>query len=277
MDNAKIWLVTGASQGLGLSLVKALLQNGQRVIAASRSTQAFLSLPHQENLLALEVNITNEQSVSKALQTAISTFGTVDVLVNNAGYGQLGTLEELSHEEVGDNFEVNVFGMLHLIRSVMPYMRRQGSGHIINIASIAGLLGSFPGWGIYCATKFAVAGLTESLSAEAAEFCINATVVYPGYFRTGFLSTGSLRTPLQPMQEYTAAREVERAHKEDIMGNQPGDPEKAAQAIMQLAAMPRPPLHFFMGSDAVDMAEHKISVLQADLQAHHDLSLSTNF
>lgn len=278
MNTKKVWFVTGSSKGLGLSLVKALLDQGYQVAATSRTVNSFENnVNASDNFLPLEMDITDESSVIGAINRAIETFGTIDVVVNNAGYGQLGTLEELSNVEGRQNFETNVFGLLNVIRNVMPHLREKKSGHIINISSIAGFLGAFPGWGIYNATKFAVAGLTEALSAEAKSLGINATIVYPGYFRTNFLLKGSLMLAEKPIEDYKEARELDRVHIEDIPGNQPGDPEKAALAFIQLAETENPPLHFFMGSDSFNLAHNKIQILQDELTKNEALTRSTDF
>jgi len=278
MNTKKVWFVTGSSKGLGLSLVKALLDRGYQVAATSRTVNSFKNdVNTSDNFLPLEMDITDESSVIEAINTAIETFGTIDVVVNNAGYGQLGTLEELSNQEGRQNFETNVFGLLNVIRNVMPHLRKKKSGHIINISSIAGFLGAFPGWGIYNATKFAVAGLTEALSAEAKSLGISATIVYPGYFRTNFLLKGSLMLAEKPIEDYKEARELDRVHIEDIPGNQPGDPEKAALAFIQLAETENPPLHFFMGSDSFNLAHNKIQILQDELTKNEVLTKSTDF
>lgn len=278
MDTKKVWLVTGASKGLGLSLVKKLLTEGYRVAATSRTVKSLeKEVGTSANFLPLEVNVTDEKSVRNAIAKTLETFGTIDVVVNNAGYGQLGTLEELSDKEARQNFDTNVFGLLNVMRNVMPHLRNKKSGHIINISSIAGFLGAFPGWGIYNATKFAVAGLTEAFSAEATSLGIKATIVYPGYFKTNFLLQGSLRLAENPIAEYKAARDLEVVHETQVVGNQPGDPEKAALAFIQLAENENPPLHFFMGSDSFGMANTKIEILQKALSANETLSNSTNF
>lgn len=278
MDTKKVWLVTGASKGLGLSLVKRLLTEGYKVAATSRTVESLeKEVGTSANFLPLEVNVTDEKSVSNAIAKTLETFGTIDVVVNNAGYGQLGTLEELSDKEARQNFDTNVFGLLNVMRNVMPHLRNKKSGHIINISSIAGFLGAFPGWGIYNATKFAVAGLTEAFSAEAASLGIKATIVYPGYFKTNFLLQGSLRLAKNPIAEYKAARDLEVIHNTQIIGNQPGDPEKAALAFIELAEKENPPLHFFMGSDSFAMANNKIGILQGELSANEALSKSTDF
>lgn len=278
MDTKKVWLVTGASKGLGLSLVKRLLNEGYKVAATSRTVESLeKEVGTSANFLPLEVNVTDEKSVSNAISKTLETFGTIDVVVNNAGYGQLGTLEELNDKEARQNFDTNVFGLLNVMRNVMPHLRNKKSGHIINISSIAGFLGAFPGWGIYNATKFAVAGLTEAFSAEATSLGIKATIVYPGYFKTNFLLQGSLRLAENPIAEYKEARNLEVVHDTQIIGNQPGDPEKAALAFIQLAESENPPLHFFMGSDSFGMANNKIGILQSELSANETFSKSTDF
>lgn len=279
MNTQKVWFVTGASKGLGLTLVKRLLNEGHSVAATSRNVSELKSAVDSESasFLPLEMDLINEASVSESIKKTADHFGKIDIIVNNAGYGQLGTLEELTDEESRKNFDTNVFGSLNVIRKAMPYLREQKNGHIINIASIGGLSGDFPGWGIYCATKFAVVGFTESLAAEAKEFGINATVIYPGYFRTDFLTGGSLRTPESEIEGYQTAREVQAAHEKEINGNQPGDPEKAAAAMIELAAMENPPVHLVLGSDAFQMANSKLSSLQAEISDFKTLSISTDY
>lgn len=280
MNKEKVWLVTGASKGLGLVLVQQLLAGGYKVAATSRTTQALTAAVgggYGERFLPLEVSLTSEQSVKDAVDKTIAAFGTIDVVVNNAGYGQIGTLEELSDQEARSNFDINVFGLLNVIRHTMPHLRAQQSGHIFNIASVGGYTGNFPGWGIYCATKFAVAGLTESLAAEAKPFGVQATVVYPGYFRTDFLSPDSIAVAAQPIAAYEAARESQRMHQEDINGRQPGDPLKAAEVMMRVAAAEQPPVHLFLGQDAYDMAELKNGMIQADMLAWQKEGTATGF
>lgn len=279
MSTKKVWFVTGASKGLGLTLVKKLLTEGYSVAATSRNVSELKKVISAENsdFLPLEVDLVNENSVSEAISKTVEKFGKLDVIVNNAGYGQLGTLEELTDKESRQNFDTNVFGSLNIIRKSMPYLTAQKSGLVINISSIGGLSGDFPGWGIYCATKFAVVGFTEALAAEAKEFGVNATVVYPGYFRTDFLTGGSLRTPENEIAAYATARQIQKAHEQDINGNQPGDPEKAAVALIELAAMENPPVHLVLGSDAFQMANNKLSTFQNEISDFKTLSISTDY
>lgn len=279
METKKVWLVTGASKGLGLTLVKKLLDNGYRVAATSRNADSLVEAigGESDSFLPLEVSLTDNDDVKTAIQTIISHFGKLDVVVNNAGYGQLGTLEELTDAETRENFDVNVFAPLNVIRNVMPYLRAQKSGNIFNIASVGGLFGSFPGWGVYCSTKFAMAGFTEALAEEAKEFGIHATVVYPGYFRTDFLKSSSLRTPKSPIQEYEAARQSEQAHLQDINGNQPNDPEKAADVLIAISEQEKPPVHLLLGSDAYGMLKNKIDIITNDAEQWKEYTVSTGY
>jgi len=279
MSTQKVWFVTGASKGLGLSLVKRLLTEGYKVAATSRDADALRREAGNDSsdFLPLQVDLTDNASVGKAVSDIIAKLGTIDVVVNNAGYGQLGTLEELTDEEARKNFDVNVFGSLNVIRNVMPVFRQKRAGAFFNISSIAGFLGTFPGWGIYNATKFAVAGFTEALSAETKSMGISATIVYPGYFKTNFLLQGSLRTAANPIADYKEARELEVIHNDQIIGNQPGDPEKAAAALIRVAEMKERPLHLFLGSDSFGMAQNKLLAVQSDLTAFEEVSRSTDF
>lgn len=277
--NNKVWYITGASRGLGLALVKELLQQGYKVAATSRNKQELIQAVENasNDFLPLQVNLLDENSVQASIAKTKDWFGNIDVVVNNAGYGLSGALEELSDTETRANFDVNVFGSLNVIRKVMPLLRAQQSGHIFNIASIGGFTGAFPGFGIYCATKFAVHGFTESLAEEAKPFGIYATVVSPGYFRTNFLTDSSLSLPKNAIADYTNVREVERLHKEDINFNQPGDPAKAAKVIIEAAEMKQPPVHLFLGQDAYDLAAKKIASIQQDIELMKASATATAF
>ena len=278
MNNQKVWFVTGASKGLGLTLVKQLLNKGYNVAATSRSiTDLENAVGKSESFLPLAVNITDEKSVNDAISQTISLFGKIDVVVNNAGYGLVGALEELTDAEARANFDVNVFGSLNVIRSVMPHLRAQQSGHIFNISSIGGFTGNFPGFGIYCATKFAMQGFTESLGAEIKAFGVKATIVSPGYFRTNFLNPDSLSVPKNEIADYKAVRDVQNAHQGDINGNQAGDPEKGAAAIITVAEAAEAPMHLFLGQDAYDIAYQKMNDVKTDLENWKELSTSTGF
>lgn len=275
MDNNKVWFITGASKGLGRSLVLQLLNQGYKVAATSRSIDDLHKISTAAGFLPLSVDLKSESSIKEAVAVTLRQFGRIDVLVNNAGYGQIGSLEELSDAESRANFDVNVFGLLNVTRAILPQMRAQQSGHIFNISSIAGFNGVFPGFGIYCATKFAVDGLSESLSAETKAFGIKVTIVSPGYFRTDFLASGSLGVPAHPIAAYQVVRDTQNAHQEEINGNQAGDPEKAVAAIITVAAADNAPLHLFLGEDAYGMAYQKMDAIKEDLETWKDITVST--
>ncbi|WEK70062.1 MAG: SDR family NAD(P)-dependent oxidoreductase [Candidatus Chryseobacterium colombiense] len=277
METKKVWFVTGASKGLGLALIKKLLQQNYRVAATTRNVQSLISEigTTSETFLPLEVSLTDNENVQSAIAKTIEHFGQLDIVVNNAGYGQLGTLEELSDKEARANFDVNVFGTLNVIRNAMPHLRLQRSGHIFNISSIGGYSGNFPGWGIYCSTKFAVAGLTEALAEEIKDFGVKATVVYPGYFRTDFLSKESVRIPENSIPEYEAARNSEQAHLDEINGNQPNDPDKGAEAIIAISEVENPPVHFLLGSGTDEYLNNKIQWITGDAEKWSELTFST--
>ena len=207
MSTPKTWFVTGASQGLGLALVKKLLQAGHQVAATSRHLSALADAVDTDSaaFLPLQVDLADDASVQQAITHTINTFGRLDVVVNNAGYGIGGSIEELSPAEVQQSFDVNVFGTLNVCRQALPHLRQQGSGHIINISSIAALAGA-TGWAVYSATKAAVSAFTEILAQDVAGFGIKATVVEPGGFRTNFLTPESLALPQQPIAAYDDVR-----------------------------------------------------------------------
>ena len=276
--NQKVWFITGASKGLGLTLTKQLLAQGHQVAATSRRLEDLRhAVGENDNFLPLSADISNEDSVGNAIDQVIAHFGKLDVVVNNAGYGLTGALEELTDAESRANFEVNVFGSLNVIRKAMPYLRQQGSGHIINIASIGGFTGAFAGFGIYCATKFAVHGFSESLREEVKDFGVKVTVVSPGYFRTNFLSKTSLNVPANQMAEYQEVRAVQDAHEQDINGNQPNDPEKGAAAMIKLVNLENPPVHLFLGEDAYALAQAKIATVQQEMEQYVAIGKSTGF
>lgn len=275
-QNKKTWFVTGASKGLGLALVKQLLALGQNVAATTRYPEALTaSVGGNENLLALHADLADDTSVKQAITSAIEKFGTIDVAINNAGYGIGGSLEELSDEEVRQSFDINVFGTINVIRNVLPHMREQKSGHIINISSIAGFAAS-TGWAAYAATKFAVTGLTEVLADDVREFGITATVVLPGGFRTSFLDKDSIVIAEKRLDEYTTMREAQQRLLL-LDGKQGGDPEKAAALMIQTAFAENPPLRLILGSDAYKRATTKVETLAKELEAGRETTISTDF
>lgn len=277
-SETKVWFITGAAKGIGRRLAQALLDDGHRVAATSRDVASFgADIVANDGFLALAVDLTSDASVKEAIGKTVEAFGRLDVVVNNAGYGQQGTVEALTEDEYRRNFEVNVFAPLSVLRHALPVMRSQRSGHVVNIASIVGIEGGYAGWSSYAGTKFAVAGLTESLAAEVAELGIKATVVYPGPVRTDFLSSGSLSVARHTIDDYTAAKASLDLHVNEMDGRQAGDPEKVAQLIIDAVSSDAPPLHLFAGKIANQLAEQKIGELQRDLDAWRAASSATDF
>jgi NAD(P)-dependent dehydrogenase (short-subunit alcohol dehydrogenase family) len=276
MTDTKVWYITGASKGMGLSLAKQLLVKGHRVAATSRSITAFEELKDfGDRLLPLEVDLKSEQSISKSIQKAVEKFGRVDVVINNAGYGLGGALEELSSAEIEENFQVNFFAVARVIQQVLPYMRGQRSGHIINISSIAGFAPGF-GWSMYCAAKSAVSGLTEALANDLKPLGIHVTNVMPGWFRTSFAKSDSIAYSESQIADYDYLREYhEKMNSMD--GAQLGDPDKIADAFLKLVGNPQPAVDLFLGSDAFNRAKSKIAQLQSEMDVWKELSFSTDF
>ncbi|MCV7030168.1 oxidoreductase [Mycobacterium sherrisii] len=273
----KVWFLTGASRGFGLEIARKILAQGDRVVAtARRAAQILDHLPDAgDALLAIDLDVTDAEQAARAVQSAVDTFGRIDVLVNNAGRGLLGAVEEASDAAVRAVYEVNVFGTLNVQRAVLPVMRAQRDGHIINLSSVGGLIGS-PGWGIYCSTKFALEGFSEALAKEVRPLGIRVTIVEPGYFRTDFLDGSSLETEANVIADYDATAGAVRARAADVNHAQPGDPIKAAAAIVDIASAAEPPVHLLLGADCVAAAEAKIADLQADIEAWRTLSTSTD-
>jgi NAD(P)-dependent dehydrogenase (short-subunit alcohol dehydrogenase family) len=255
------------------------LKEGYQVAATSRK-QSDLEKEigiKAKNFLPLQVDVVNESNVQSAIAATVQHFGGLDVVVNNAGFGMVGALEELSDAEARYNFDVNVFGALNVIRQALPHLRQQKSGHIFNIASIGGFTGLFPGFGIYCATKFAMHGFTESLSTEVKDFGIHATIVSPGYFRTQFLAPDSLVVPKNELPEYKKVREIQQVHQTDYNGAQQGDPEKLVAALIEVSKQEQPPLHLFMGPDAYELAESKMKIVKQEMDSVQALATATSY
>jgi NAD(P)-dependent dehydrogenase (short-subunit alcohol dehydrogenase family) len=278
MNNNKIWYVTGASQGLGLILVNQLLAAGYRVAATSRSAAGLrqaVNPSNPGNFLPLEVDLTDAEDIRRSIEKTVETFGTIDTVVNNAGYGMETTVEELDIEKMYAIFRINVFATVTVVKYALPYLRKQRSGHIINIASVAGFVGA-PGWSIYSATKAAVIGFSDVLALDLEGLGINVTVVAPSNFRTGFLTKDSLVAAESQIADYQAVARTQ-ARYAVMDGKQPGDPEKAAALIIRLAEDAEPPLHLWLGANAFDRAGQKITALGAELQRWKDLYLAADF
>lgn len=273
----RTWLITGASRGFGTLIAQQALAAGDAVIATARKPEDIEArLGQHPNLLAVRLDVTREEEAHAAVAAGIKHFGQIDVLVNNAGFGVLGAVEETSASETERLFATNVFGVLNVTRAVLPHMRRQRSGHVINISSLGGYQ-AYMGWGVYGSTKFAVEGISEAMHQELAPLGIKVTVVEPGFFRTDFLDEQSLVKTALELPDYAATVGVMRNHAEAANHAQPGNPAKLAEALMVLASVANPPLRLALGSDAVARVEAKNCAVEHELEQWRTLSLSTDF
>ena len=271
----KTWFITGASRGFGLRIARLALARGDNVVATARQPETVVSaLENHPQLLALPLDVTDEKAAFVAAGRAVARFGQIDVLVNNAGYGLLGAVEESTADEVRRLYETNVFGLLNVTRAVLPVMRRQHSGHVINISSVGGYM-AYQGWGVYGSTKFAVEGLTEALAQELKPLGIHATVAEPGFFRTDFLDASSLSTSRE-IADYAATVGAMRQFAAGANHQQPGDPAKLAHAMLALADAVNPPTRLALGSDTVARIHAKNALVERELNEWLAVSLSTD-
>lgn len=276
MNNKKIWFITGASKGLGNTLVRELLKQGYHVAATSRTVDSLINDfgKKSPNFLPLTMNLTDENNIKECLEETVAHFGTIDVIVNNAGYAQYGYIEEVTDAETRRNFEINVFGLLSVIRNGLPYLREKKSGHIINISSKGGFHAG-AGTGIYCATKYTVEGLSEALYFEMKPFNVHVTSVKPGGFRTDFFGSMNMtKNVLNPYKEFHV--KTDEAQK-DYIGNEPGNPQRAAEVLIEISQAEEPPLHLFLGSDAYNSAGKKFREVTHDMDKWKTVAVSTDF
>ena len=274
---SKIWFVTGATRGIGAEIVKAALAAGDRVVATGRDPAGIAASHPQggDRLLALPLDVTDKAAIASAVEAAVKQFGRIDVLVNNAGYGHLGLFEETEDGDAERQFATNVFGLFSVTRAVLPVMRKQRAGHIFNLSSIAGIRGGLGG-SLYCASKFAVEGFSESLAQEVEPFGIHVTVVEPGFFRTDFLDETSVRFAAKPVADYAEVSAQIRSGYGDRNHQQAGDPAKLASVIVELASREKPLFRYAAGSDAAGVFQAKIERLQSELEATRPLSPTTD-
>ncbi|POX45787.1 oxidoreductase [Streptomyces sp. Ru72] len=271
------WFITGASRGFGLEIARQALERGDKVVATARRPQDVQDALSQYggSLLAVALDVTDEVQVREAVEAAVGRFGTIDILVNNAGRGVLGAVEETTDAAFRSVYDTNVFGLANVTRAVLPVMRRQRSGRILNLSSIGGFE-SVAGFGVYCSTKFAVEGLSEAMRAELAPLGIQVTIVEPGYFRTDFLDATSLLTEGRIISDYAETAGAVRQAVPGLNHAQPGDPVKGATAILALADAADPPLRAQLGSDSVGAMDRKIAQLREEADTWRDLGLSTD-
>ena len=278
MNTSKVWYVTGASQGLGLILVKKLLASGYRVAATSRNVQKLkeaVGVIDADRFLPLVVDLNNLDCIDESVQQTLAAFGRIDVVVNNAGYGMTGTVEEIAEPEIRNIFDVNVFAAINVVKKILPLLRKQRSGYIINIGSVAGFVGA-PGWTVYSATKAALAAFSEVLALDLKEFGINVTVVEPSGFRTGFLTIDSLAYTESKIEGYQAVKDTAKRYL-DSNGLQAGDPDKASEILIELAESDHPPLHLYLGKDAYNRAAGKLKTMTASLEEWKAVTISADY
>lgn len=275
---SKSILITGASTGFGHALAVAAAKQGHNVIATARKTESLQKLvdAYGDKVLAVRLDVTDRETIRKAFVQAVEHFGQIDVLINNAGFGMIGAVEEFSEEEVLDQFNTNFFGVLRAMQEVLPYMRAQKSGHIINISSVAGFVG-YPGSALYAASKHALEGLSQGLAKEVVDFGINITVVNPGPFRTHFAGS-SMKMAEQKIEAYAESVHVRQdSLKNSLDGNQAGDPVKAANVILDVIDMDNPPFTLPLGAMAYNEIPNRLQRTLDEIEAVKHIGKPTDF
>lgn len=276
MSEKKVWFITGSSTGFGRELAEEALAQDFKVAATARKPEILQALieKYPNNARAIKLDVTKPDEVRAAIAETLKEFGRIDVVVNNAGYGLIGAIEEATDAQIRRQFETNVFGALDVMRAVLPQMRGQKSGRILNLSSVGGFM-AFSSTGFYSATKFALEALSEALQKEVEPFGIKVTIVEPGAFRTDFngrsLAVAENRLPVYDSTEGF----LDWLRKMD--GKQPGDPRKAAQAMIKIAESENPPQRFLLGDDAIQAVESKIENIEADIAASRKIGIDTNF
>jgi NAD(P)-dependent dehydrogenase (short-subunit alcohol dehydrogenase family) len=276
-DQQRVWLVTGASSGFGRAIAEAALAAGDVVVAAARRPEAMAELVDSapDRVTALQLDVTDPDRISAAVAEVLDRHGRVDVLVNNAGRGVIGAVEETTDDELRDLMNLHFFGPAALTRALLPHMRERGSGAVVQMSSMGGRF-TFPGAGAYSATKFALEGWSEALAKEVDGFGIRVLIVEPGAFRTSFNGSGALQIS-EPIAAYEELIGPVRASMADDDGAQPGDPAKAANAILQALESPEPPLRLALGNDAVDSISDTLEGAKTELAAWERVGRATTF
>ncbi|MDA9494021.1 SDR family NAD(P)-dependent oxidoreductase [Bradyrhizobium sp. CCBAU 11361] len=274
---SKVWFITGAGSGIGAATARAALKAGDRVVATGRNLDKVRRALHDvagDNLVFVQLDVANEAQAKPSIDAAIRAFGRIDVLVNNAGYSLLGNFEELSTAEIEQLIATNFYGVMYMMRAVLPVMRKQRSGRIINISSLAGVVG-FKHCAAYCAAKFAVEGLSASVAHEVEPFGIKIITVEPGFFRTDLLEAHNAKYARSSIEDYAAEGPAENMWS-GYHGAQQGDPARLADVLVKIAGMDNPPRQFVAGSDALAVVQPALEARLEELLAHADLSKSTD-
>jgi NAD(P)-dependent dehydrogenase (short-subunit alcohol dehydrogenase family) len=274
--STRVWFITGTSSGLGRAIAQAALDHGDRVVATARSTDRIADLERDfpDRAIALPLDVTDPDQARTAIDAAVGAFGRVDVVVNNAGYGALGALEELSDDELRRQFDTNVFGVLNVTRAALPQLRRQRSGHIVQLSSLSGVVPN-AGEGAYAGSKSALEGLSESLAKEVAHLGIRVTIVEPGPFRTDF--AGRSLQKADPIDDYAETVGATREFIAQLDGTQPNDPTRGAEAIIRAIESPNPPLRLPLGEDAIQAVRAKLEEQRTELDAWAEVGGATGF
>jgi len=275
----KIWFITGVSKGFGFEIAKAALQAGDKVAGTVRNNGSAVnsSLGNHPNLLVVEMDVTKENEVKDAVQKAIDHFGKLDIVLNNAGYGILGAIEEVSDAEARKQYDTNVFGLLNVVRAALPFLRKQKSGHIMNVSSLFAF-DPLVGWALYGSTKNAVEGISQGLAKELEPFGIKVTAIEPGLFRTGFTGKDSFTVAQNAIRDYENTRVgAMRKSTATFHGSQPGDPSKLAAVVVKLGHTENPPLHLPIGTDSVNNYKISAEKLAQDVNNWMNDSLSTDY
>lgn len=274
MTDKKVWFITGAGRGMGVDIAKTVLAAGNAVVATGRNTDAVAkAVGEADDLLVVKLDVTSTQDAEAAVKAAVDRFGSIDVLVNNAASFYAGFFEELTPEQMERQLAVSLIGPMNVTHAVLPVMRRQRSGHVVTISSLAGLAG-FEYNTAYAASKFGVDGWMESLAPEVEPFGIHTTVVNPGFFRTELLTKESTNYAPASIEDYAERNAAQREFWESMNGKQPGDPAKLARALLTIADQEQPPFRFIAGADAITVAEEKLAERQQQIDAYRDLSTS---
>ena len=275
--SSRVWFITGSSTGFGHLLAKELLRRGERVIATARDVSKLEDLTRQypEKVRAFTLDVTKPAEIESVAPQAIAAFGHVDVLVNNAGYGVGGAIEEVSEDEFEPMFQTNIYGLIRTTKAFLPHLRERRSGHIFNFSSIAGLAGS-AGWGFYNTTKFAVEGFSEALAAELKPLGVHVTVIEPGPFRTDFLGRSG-KLAHKELPEYAETAGKAREYLKSEAGKQPGDPQKAVEAIIAVAGSPEPPIHLILGKSALTRFRDKLAHFQQEIDRWESVTTGADF
>ncbi len=273
---SKVWFITGCSTGFGRELAKEVLQAGYKAVVTARNTNDIVDIvsAYPETALAVQLDVTNAAAIASSVEQATQHFGSIDVLVNNAGIGYFGAIEESDEAEVRRMFDINFFGLANMTNAVLPIMRKQRSGHIINIASIGGLV-SFPGVGFYNATKYAVDGLSESLAKEVAHLGIKVTVICPSGFRTDWAGR-SANNATKVIEDYAPTAHANKDTIRGYSGNQPGDPIMAAKAIVMVTETEKPPMRLLLGAGAMKGGRRKLEELKTDFDTWESITIGAD-